>query len=217
VDSPPPRIFLRPIGSPLTLGMAGLMIGSFVQSGLELKWIASTEAGKVGLILLAVPFTLQLLASIFSYLGRDGAAGAATGTLSTTWLALALLHISSGTAITLGAMGLMLLASAGALSLSSVAVAGSKPLPAGVFLLAALRFALAGIYELSTVSVWQSVAGIVGLVVTGAAAYCLVAFELEDQSQRPVLPTLRRGPGRSGTSDGTMDGVSREAGVRQTT
>jgi hypothetical protein len=49
----------------------------------------------IGLILATVPFILQLVASVFSYLGRDGATGAAIGVLSTTWLALGLIHIVS--------------------------------------------------------------------------------------------------------------------------
>jgi hypothetical protein len=34
VSELPTRIFLRPIGSPLTIGMSGLAIASLVQSGL---------------------------------------------------------------------------------------------------------------------------------------------------------------------------------------
>jgi len=82
-----------------------------------------------------------------------------------------------------------------------------------------VRFLLAGIYELGAAPVWQHAAGIVGLVICGIAGYCVLAFELEDQRHRPALPTFRRGRARSallGQPAERVDGVSSEAGVRQT-
>jgi succinate-acetate transporter protein len=218
-DTLPARVFLRPIGAPLTIGMSGLTIASFVESGLQLHWIVSSQATEVGLILVAVPFTLQLIACVFAYLARDGAAGAAVGVLATTWLATGLVHLVSIPGQRSGALGLTLLASAGALALSAAAVATTKPLPATVFLAAAVRFVLAGIYELSATGLWQNASGVVGLVVTVIAGYCIVAFELESQSHAPILPTFRRGRGKSALHDGAsaqLGGVAQEAGVRQT-
>lgn len=200
--------------------MSGLAIASLVESGVALKWVPESETLQAGLILIAVPFMLQLLASILSYLARDGAAGAATGVLSGTWLALGLSHITASTGRPIAVMGLLMLATAGVLALSAVAITVGKPLPGTVFMLAALRFALSGIYELSGVSVWQSIAGVAGLVVCAGAAYCVLAFELEGQQHRTVLPTLRRGRAELAMSDGAagqLDGVGREPGVRQTT
>jgi uncharacterized protein len=218
--STPVRIVLRPIGSPLTIGMSGLVIASLVESGLDLGWVPAGQTAQVGLVLLAVPFVLQLLASIFSYLARDGSVGAATGVLATTWLALGLLQISSGSGRPLSSAGLLLLSSGGVLALSALVVSSTKPLPGFVFLLAACRFALAGLYQLSTDGVWKSVAGVAGLVVCAGAAYCVLAFEVEGQQRRTVLPTFRRGRASPATADvdaAPVDGVNREAGVRQTT
>lgn len=215
-----PRVFLRPIGGPLSLGMSGLGIASLVQSGFDLHWIARNQSVKVGLILLAVPFVLQVLASIFSYLARDGASGSALGVLATSWLAIGLVHVASPAGNRSGALGLMLLASAGMLALASLSVTTAKPLPGVVFLLEAVRFALAGIYELAGVGVWGRAAGILGLVVIGGAAYCALAFELEAQQRRPVLPTFRRGRGRAtvlGAAEAAIDDVLHDPGVRQTT
>jgi hypothetical protein len=56
--------------------------------------------------------------------------------------------------------------------------------------------------------------------VLSAAAYSVLAFELEGQRRRPVLPTFRRGPAREAVlGDGAeqVDGVINEAGVRRTT
>jgi hypothetical protein len=63
--STPVRIVLRPIGSPLTIGMSGLAIASLVESGMDLGWVPKSQGVEVGLILSSVPFLLQLLASIF--------------------------------------------------------------------------------------------------------------------------------------------------------
>lgn len=215
-----PRVFLRPIGSPLTLGMSGLTVASLVQSGFDLHWIAKSQSVKVGLILLAVPFVLQVIASVLAYMARDGAAGAALGLLATTWLAMGLVHITSPTGHRSGALGLLLLGAAGVLMLSALAASLAKPLPSSVFLLAAVRFALAGIYELGAVTTWSRAAGIVGLIVCGTAAYCVLAFELEGQEHRPVLPTFRRGRGRAavlGPAEAAVDDVLHDPGVRQTT
>jgi succinate-acetate transporter protein len=220
VDAPALRIYLRPIGSPLTIGMSGLAIASLVESGLALKWVPSSEAVQAGLILVAVPFVLQLLASIFSYLARDGAAGAATGVLATSWLVLGLSHLTAGTGRPIAVIGLLLVAAGGVLALSAVAIGIGKPLPAAVFMLAALRFGLAGVYELSGTMFWQDIAGVVGLVVCAGAGYCVLAFELEGQQRQTVLPTLRRGRAElamSGEAGAQVDGVAHEAGVRQTT
>jgi succinate-acetate transporter protein len=215
-----PRVFLRPIGVPLPLGLAGLAIASFVDSGLELHWIKHSEAIQIGLILVAVPFILQLIASVLSYLARDGAAGATLGVLATSWLALGLIHIAAPHSRTSGAVGLLLLVSGASIALSAVAVGTAKPLPALVFLAAAVRFALSGIHQLSTVSAWEHAAGILGLVVSGLAGYCVLAFELESQRRRPVLPTFRRGAGAVAIDDdprAQLDQVVHEAGVRRTT
>lgn len=200
--------------------MSGLAIASLLESGLELRWVSVSQTTEIGLILLAVPFVLQLLASVFSYLARDGSAGAAVGVLATTWAAVGLVHIVSSPGSRSGALGLLLLCAAGMLAISALAASSGKPLLGLVFLTTALRFALSGIDQLGGVSAWRHVAGIVGLVVVGLASYCVLAFELEDQQRRPVLPTFRRARGALAMRDGTpapLDGVTREAGVRQTT
>lgn len=214
------RIFLRPVGSPLTIGMSGLAVASLVQSGLDLRWISATEVHEVGLILLAAPFVMQLIACVFSYLARDGATGATLGVLATTWAAMGAVHLASAPGSRSGALGLLLMVAGGVIALSAVAVGWAKPLPATAFLGAAVRFGLAGVYELGAGPFWRDAAGIDGLVVLGIAAYCVLAFELEGQMRKPVLPTFRRGVGAMAVSDGVgsqVNGVAHEAGVRQTT
>lgn len=219
-SNPPIRIFLRPVGSPLTIGMTGLAVASFVQSGLDLHWIATSQTLQVGLVLVTVPFILQLVSCVFSYLSRDGATGAAVGVMGATWLAMGLIHIVAAGPSRSGALGLLLFMAGGTLAMSALAIGTAKPLPGAVIGLAALRFVVAGIYQMGAVTAWQDTAGIIGLVVAGLASYAVLAFELEGQQHAPVLPTFRVGRGRDAVlADDParrIDGVSNEAGVRQT-
>jgi hypothetical protein len=218
-DSLPTRVFLRPIGSPLTIGLSGLAIASLVASGLALRWISVAQGHQVGLILVSVPFVLQLLACVLAYLARDGAIGAATGVLSVSWLAEGLVHLTSAPGSRSGALGLLLLCAGAMICLSAIASLAAKPLPGSIFLIAGLRFLVTGIYELAGLSSWQDAAGIIGLVVCGMAGYGVLAFELEGQQHRAVLPTFRRGRGRlalNGDPRQRVGEVSDEAGVRQT-
>ncbi|MGB0093866.1 MAG: hypothetical protein WBP81_15215 [Solirubrobacteraceae bacterium] len=215
-EPPPVRIFLRPLGSPLTLGMSGLAIASLVQSGVELHWTPRDQTVQAGLILIAVPFVLQLLACILSYMARDGATGAAVGVLATSWLAIGLIHIAANPGATSGTLGLLLVASGGVLLASASAIASAKPLPGMIFAAAALRFAMAGVYQLGTVTFWEHAAGLLGLLVT----YAALAFELEGQRERAVLPTFRRGRAAAAIRDGEGSDRRRlvtEPGVRETT
>lgn len=66
-----------------------------MQSGLELHWLASGQTHDAGLIPVSVPFVLQLVACVLSYLARDGAAGAAAGVLSVIWLSQGMVHLGS--------------------------------------------------------------------------------------------------------------------------
>ena len=89
------RIIVRPIGSPIGLGLFGLGAATLVLAGLQLGWVEQAEGKKVALILIAFPFLAQLLASIWSTLARDGVASTAMGVLALTWLATALVLLSS--------------------------------------------------------------------------------------------------------------------------
>lgn len=205
---------------PLSLGMAGLAIASLVQSGYDLHWISRAQGMKVGLVLLAVPFFLQFVASVFSYLARDGTTGTAVGVLSASWLAIALIHLASKGGHRSGALGLMLVAAGAILLLSALAASATKPLPGVVFAVVGIRFLLAGAYELGAPQALASAAGIAGLFVVALAGYCVLAFDLEGLEHRAVLPTFRRGRAEaaiSGAASAALDDVVHEPGVRQMT
>jgi hypothetical protein len=195
------------------------VIASLVQSGFDLHWLARGLALQVCLVLVTVSFLTQAVASVFSYLARDGAAGAVLGVLATCWLAIGLIHIAGVPGHRSGALGLMLLAGGVVIALGAISVAVAKPLPGAVFGLTALRFVLAGVYQLGAEPAWRDAAGILGLVIVGLAAYCVLAFELESQLGHALLPTLRRGPGRaalSGDPAASIGDVLHDPGVRRT-
>jgi succinate-acetate transporter protein len=191
-DGPPTRVYLRPIGSPVALGLSGLLAASLVVSGLELGWIAAADRHQVAIVLVAFAFPLQLVASLLAFAARDGAVGTALGVLAGTWLTIGLDWLASPPAVTSDTLGLFLLATAGLLAAAAAAAATGKLLPGLVFATAALRFALVGVYDLSRVLAWQHVAGVVGLVVVALAGYAMLAAVLEDARGRDVLPLGRR-------------------------
>ncbi|HLH13806.1 MAG TPA: hypothetical protein VKV16_03380 [Solirubrobacteraceae bacterium] len=217
--APAVTVVLRPLGSPLTVGLSGLGIASLVESGLALGWVPSTQARGVGVVLISVPFVLQLLACVFSYLARDGAAGAAVGVLSTTWLGTGVLHVIGGAGTRSGPLGLLLLAAAFAIAVSATSVSAANSLAGAVFFLAAVRFCLAGVYNVGGATAWNHAAGVVGLLVSATVAYAVLAFELEGQRRRALLPTFRRGHGLSPARIDPreqLDTLAHEPGVRQT-
>jgi succinate-acetate transporter protein len=179
-------VFLRPIGSPMPLGLSGLVAASLVSSGLDLGWVSVGEQHAVALVLLAFAFPAQLVASLFSFLARDGAIGTALGVLSVTWLTTALVFLAGTPGSTTSTLGLLLLAVAGLLGTSAAAAARGNPLAGAVFGTAALRFALAGIYELSAAEFWQNAAGIVGLVLVALAGFAMAKNEFRAAAVKPL-------------------------------
>jgi uncharacterized protein len=204
------RIVVRPIGSPLALGLFGLAAGTLVLAGLQLGWVDRGEGENVGLILIAFPFVAQLLASIWSTLARDVVALTAMGVLALTWLTLGLVFMGLEPGETSDALGLLLIFSAIAMALTGVVAALSKLALGLVFLTAALRFALGALHQLTADETWENAAGVVGLALFTFAVYAAFAVELEEAQSRTVLPLGRRMKGRLAL-DASLDEQMRQA------
>jgi len=196
---------LRPIGNPLPLGFLGLAGGTLIVSGLQLGWLDESQGKDVALMLIAFVFPLQLLTSIFAFLGRDGVAGTAMGVLAGSWLAVALVMLTSPPGSTSDALGLLLLLSGAGLLIAATAAESAKLVATVVLGTAALRFACTGMYELTASSTWEDIAGVVGLVLLAAGVYAALAMALEEARSESVLPTGRRGAGGP---------IAEEAGIR---
>jgi uncharacterized protein len=201
----PARVMLRPIGNPLPLGFLALAGATLLVSGLQLGWLGESQGGDVALILIAFVFPLQLITSVFGYLGRDVVAGTGMGILAGTWLSVGLVTLTSPAASTSDALGLFLLLAAVAMLVPALAAASGKLVAAAVLGTTSLRFACTGLYELTASDTWKDIAGVVGLALCAVAVYAALAIALEEARRTTVLPTGRRGPGRD---------VEEEPGIR---
>jgi succinate-acetate transporter protein len=210
-------IALRPIGAPTPIGLFGLAAATLLLSGLQLGWVDQSEGKKVALVLIGFAFVAQLLAAIFSFLGRDGTVATAMSVLALTWLVVGLVLYTSPPGSTSHVLGLFLIFSGTAMTLTGLTAAVSKLVPAAVFLLAAVRFFTTAGYELSGDKAWETTAGVLGLVLFVLAVYAAWAAELEDALGRTVLPLGRRGKGKVAVQGSLLEQVKEiptEPGVR---
>jgi succinate-acetate transporter protein len=218
VSGTPARIALRPIGNPLPLGFLALAGATLLLSGLQLGWLAPSDGRQVGMLLIAFVFPLQLLASVFGYLGRDVAAGTGMGILAGTWLSTGLVLLTGTPGATSDPLGLLLLLAAAAMTVPCAAAATGKLAAAAVLATTVVRFALGGLHQLTGSAGWENAAGLVGLVLCAVAFYAALALALEDAQRRTVLPVWRRGAGAASLERGLDAQVARiehEAGVRE--
>ncbi len=212
------RILLRPLASPLPLGMLALAVGTFAVAGLQLSWIPASQARVTGLLVLVFVVPLQALSSIFGFLARDPAASTGMALQGAGWFAVGIATYTGRPGHVIPALGLVLLGDATVLLVPVIVAADSKVLASVVMGLTSVRFALTGIYELSANPGCQAAAAVTGLALAGVAFYAGLAFELEDSRKRTVLPTLRRRQGETAMSGDMLDevrGVEHEAGVRR--
>jgi succinate-acetate transporter protein len=212
------RIFLRPIGSPLPLGMAALAGASVMLTGYQLSWLPAVQGHDVALAILLFAVPLQFLAAVFGYLGRDGAGGTGMALLGGCWTVTGVLTVLSPVGGRSQALGFLLFFASAVLLVPAAAAALGKGAAAAAFTLAAVRFALTGVYEYHGGLDWEHVSGWVGLALCVLALYNAFAFELEDTRHRTVLPVLRWGTGRlamTGSAPAQEQHVAQEAGVRE--
>jgi succinate-acetate transporter protein len=211
-------VTLRPVASPLPLGLFGLAAATLVISGQQLAWVPTSQTAQVALALIGFAFPAQLIAAGVSFRARDIVAATAMATLGLTWLVVGLVLLTGTPGATSRALGLFLIFSAVALALTAATAAQSKLVPALVFVTAAVRFLLTAVYQLSGEHGWEDTAGVVGLILFGLAVYAAWASELEGALRRPVLPLGRRGAGQIAISGSLLEqtaSVANEPGVRQ--
>lgn len=210
-------IVVRPIGGPMAIGFFGLAAPTFVVAGLQLGWVEAAESKQVAIPLIAFAFVAQIVAAVFGLLARDGIAATAMATLALTWLVVGLTLWVSEPGSTSDALGLFLLFAAVAMTLCAGTASLTKLVPAAVFAVAALRFLLTGVYELTADELWEDSAGLVGLVLAALALYAALATVLEEALGRTVLPLGRRGEGKTAIYGSLLEQVGRtpnEPGVR---
>lgn len=211
------RIVLRPIGSPLPLGFLGLVGATISLAGIQLGWVPANQHATVGLVMITFVFPLQLISSIFGFLSRDTVAGTGMGILAGTWLTIGIVTYQMPVTMGNRALALLLFVSAAAMLSPVSAAATGKLVPAIIMALAALRFALTGLYQWFG-SPWSHVSAWEGIVLACIALYGALGLELEDVLRRRALPMGRRGAGRRALDGSLTDEIhllGREAGVRE--
>jgi succinate-acetate transporter protein len=212
------RIVLRPIGSPLPLGLLALACASVLLSLEQIGALPTDQSKSVGLILIGFVVPLQLVATIFSFLSRDTVAGTALGLFTGAWLATALGMLTSPPGQTSSAMGAFLLVLSASMAVLIAGAAFGKAGPAAVIVAGSARFLLSGLYELTNSTGLEHAAAVVGFVLAGIALYSALATEIEDVRGERKLPMGRRAKARDaleGPLASQLEGLEHEAGVRQ--
>jgi succinate-acetate transporter protein len=207
-------VALRPIGNPLPLGFFALAVATLTLSGDQLGWFAATEGKDVALALLAFTVPAQLIAAVFSYLGRDGGAGAGMGMVAGGWFVIGLVTLTSAPGSTSDALGVFLLALAVQMLAPAIVSGRSKSVAELVLGTTALRFAVTGVYELTASSTWEDIAGIVGLVLFVLAFYAGLALIIADSRQGKGPLPVGRGKGGAPVDSDPTEAVAHEPGVR---
>jgi succinate-acetate transporter protein len=213
------RVTLRPIGSPLPLGALTLAPSGLLLAGAQLGWFTTTDLKMLPLLLLGFAVPLQLMASVFAFLGRDSLVGTGFALFTGTWLAYGLTGLSAPPGQTSHLLGVFFLAVGGIFALlTGGGLAGGKAAAGAVILVGSARFVLSGLYELNGSTSLEHAAGIVGLVFVGVAAYVGLAALLEDNARRSILPLGRRGLARAAIGEdlnAQLRELEHEAGVRE--
>ena len=189
----PTRVVLRPVASSLPVGFLALALATGPFAAVQLGWVGPSEGRTAAIGAVAATVPLQLLASVFGFLSRDVVAATGMGALAGTWGTVGLVTATSPPGTVSPGLGVFLV-TAGVCMLVPAVSAGAKLVPATVMLLAAVRFAVTGAYELTAAAGWKVAAGWVGLVLGAVAVYAALALSLESTQGRTVLPLGRRAP-----------------------
>lgn len=209
-------ITLRPLASPLPLGLFAFSIGSFLLGLSQLGVFAVQEQTTVYLmcaVFVAVP---QFLASVMAFLAREPIVATLLGLLAVSWPTQYAVALSSGSP-TSGPRGALFLALGVTLLLLAVPGLTAKPLVSALVVVASLRFVAGGLYDLTSTTGWERVSGSLALVVVLLGGYLAVALVYEDVRHRTVLPVGRRGESRTAMEGGLAEqerSLPQEAGVR---
>ncbi|MGN6379101.1 MAG: acetate uptake transporter [Gaiellales bacterium] len=209
---------LRPIGSPLPLGFFAFGTGTMLFTCLELGWVGLDQTRPLALIMLIFVAPLVVLPGLLAYWTRDAASATALCMFGMVWAALAVLLLTSPAGQTSAIAGVFLLC----LSLFQLLLAGAsvngKPAFAITVTVAALRFALTGLYQITGHHWMELASGWAGIPLAVAAVYLGLALLLEDAQHRTVLPLGRRGVARMAVESHLGDqvqAIEREAGIRR--
>jgi uncharacterized protein len=213
------RVFLRPVGTPVAIGLGAITIGTVMLSAMQFGWIAGAQQQHtVAYVALAAAFPLELLAAVFALLSRDALVGTGFAVFSSVWSVTGLSLLSGPPGATNDALGIFLLTGAALLALLFVSAGRSRVVFGVIILSGCARLCVTGLYEVKSTHGLEEAAAILGLVLAGACAYGIVALLIEDLPRRSLLPVGRSGRAASslgGSLREQLEDVEHEAGVRR--
>lgn len=192
-EQPTVRVSRRPLGSPLPMGFLALAAATTDYATVQLGWLASDQGRIAALGALAMTVPLQALATVIAFLSGDAVSGSAFAVQAGTWAAVGAVTLATPAGAHSPGLGVLLLVSATAQLISAAAAATELTAAAVIMGLAATRFAVTGIAEITPSPGWLQSAGVLGLLLGAAATYAALAFELE-AAHHALLPTGRRQP-----------------------
>lgn len=213
-----PEIVLRPMASPQPLGFFAFGIGTMLLTALEVGWVPITQGAAVSIILLAFVAPLELSSALLSYPARDVGAATSFGILGALWASIGVLSLVSPPGSTSPAEGIFLIVVAPAILALAGAITATKPVFAGLLLLAAARFVVTGVYQVTAARTLEMVSGWMGIPLALVSVYGGLALLMEDARGHTVLPMGRFGSARVPMEGGLRDqlaGIEQEAGVRR--
>jgi succinate-acetate transporter protein len=210
------RIVLRPIGSPLPLGFFTVAIDNVLVSTLQWGVLPAADGRAVALIVFPA-FIVQAIAGLFALAARDSISGTLMLSFATTWLIDALifyLHPPGGAA----ALGMFYVVFGVFISFMLASALAKRAL-AAVLVVAAPRFLIAGVGDITGSQAVSQAGAVLGFLLAAVAMYTAFALLMEDSHGREVLPIGRTGAARQaihGNLDVELRGIERQPGVRRT-
>lgn len=219
------NVVLRPLGNPLPIGLFAIGAGAFIVAVEQLGWLATRELAGVGFLLFAFAVPLAVGAAIFAMLSRDTVAATALGIGAGTLAGFGLTYIG-GTPLSIGAgvaathvFAWFLFASAAVMIVTAITTMTARPVFSAAVMMFGLWSVATAIYQLTATHGWETIAGIVGLIV---AAACLAAGSLREASEEMnhsvgevhEMPTLLQDSYGSNGFSAEVPGLEREPGVR---
>lgn len=210
------RIVLRRLASSLPLGFLAFGTGTILLTSLELQWVPPGQGAPLMVMVLAFVVPLEVTAGVFAFLSRDVGAATALSLLGAAWAATALTVLRLPPGGVSASLGIFLLTLATMMLLLSVTALQAKPLFGVLLAIGASRFALTGVYQLTSAKGIEDASGWIGLPLVAFCLYGGLALLIEDGSQRTILPLGRRGRASlEGDIRHQIERTEYEAGVRR--
>lgn len=212
------RVYLRPLANPLSLGFLGVFFATMMLTSQQLGWVPASEGHTLDLGILAFTVPVIVIACFYGFLARDTVAATGFGVQAGTWGTVGLVSYLSPPSSHSAALGMILIMGATAVCMPVIGAVNNKVVAGIAMFTTATRWVVTAAYEFDGSALNKHIAGGWGVLLAVVCLYASLAFELEDQQRRTIIPTLRRNGGELAMRGDLADQVAEaanEAGVRR--